>query len=160
VHYLIVGTGEEKQNLERLTRDLGIASLVTFVGYVPEAQLPDYYNVSDLFVMPNREESNGDIEGFGMVFLEAGASAKAVLGGRSGGASEAVLDGVTGLLADPQSVEEITSCLKTLLGNSDLRAKLGEAGRRRAVNEFDWDCRAEQLWQLNREISLRNGFAG
>jgi len=155
LHYLVVGKGPEKENLERLAQELNISSLVTFVGYVPEQGLPDYYNLSNIFAMPNREESNGDIEGFGIVFLEAGASGSPVLGGRSGGASEAIREDVTGFLVDPESVEEIAESLRALMGNSELRAKLGEAGRRRAVTEFDWDSRAESLWQVNHEISAR-----
>ena len=153
LHYLVAGKGPEKENLERLARELNIASLVTFVGYVPEQDLPDYYGLCDIFAMPNREESNGDAEGFGIVFLEAAASGKPALGGRSGGASEAVLDGVTGLLAYPDDLEEIAARLQMLLNDPDLRARFGVAGRRRAQTEFEWDSRAKMLLQVNQEIS-------
>jgi len=152
LRYVVVGKGPEKANLEQLARKLGISSLVTFVGYIPEMELPEYYNLCDIFVMPNREESNGDIEGFGIVFLEAGASGKPVLGGRSGGTSEAVLEGVTGLLVDPENVDEIVASVSTLLEKPELCAKLGEAGRHRAVTEFNWDNRAEMLFQVNQDI--------
>ncbi|RKY57866.1 MAG: hypothetical protein DRP94_07835 [Candidatus Latescibacterota bacterium] len=142
VKYLVVGKGREEERLKALARKVGVEDKVIFVGFVPDEELPGYYNVCDLFVLPNREteESDylrGDYEGFGIVFLEAGACAKPVVGGRSGGVEEAVVDGVTGLLVDPRSPEEVAGAVIELLEDRDLRERLGREGRRRA-EQFDW----------------------
>ena len=153
LHYLIVGKGPDEPRLRALTAELGIGAAVTFVGYVPDDQLPDFYNLCDLFVMPNRqEEEDGDIEGFGMIFMEASAAGKAVVGGRSGGTADAVQHGVTGFLVNPQDVDELTATLKLLLASVDLRQKLGLAGSRRARAEFGWQSRARMLREISEAI--------
>ncbi|HIE03839.1 MAG TPA: glycosyltransferase, partial [Candidatus Latescibacteria bacterium] len=124
-------------------------------GFVPDEELPAHYNLCDVFVLPNREteESDylrGDYEGFGIVFLEAGACAKPVIGGRSGGVEEAVVDGVTGLLADPRSTEEVADGVIQLLEDRELARRLGQEGRRRA-QEFDWGKLSAKV----REILVR-----
>jgi len=152
LHYLIVGKGPDEQRLRALTAELGLGAAVTFVGYVPDEQLPDFYNLCDLFVMPNRQEEDGDIEGFGMIFMEASAAAKAVVGGRSGGTADAVQHGVTGFLVNPEDVDELTATLKLLLSNADLRRKLGLAGARRARADFGWQSRAHMLREVSQAI--------
>ena len=97
-----------------------------------------------VFTMMSRE-GGGKFEGFGLVFLEAAAAGKAVLGGRSGGVPDAVDEGRTGLLADPASVEETAAGLLRLLGDPALRSELGEAGRRRVRAGFRWSSVAERL---------------
>ena len=150
LRYLIVGRGPEQQGLQFKASELGLSHLVEFVGYVPEEELPDYYNLCDVMVMPNQEE-RGDLEGFGMVFLEANACGKPVIASRSGGASEAVEDSVTGLLIEnPKDSHELYSALKRFQQNPELRKAMGTAGMQRARSDFSWQQRAEQL----REISL------
>jgi len=148
VRYLIVGTGPEEGRLRTLAAELGIDAAVTFVGYVPDDRLCDYYNLCDVFVMPNRQEEDGDIEGFGMIFIEANACGRAVIGGRSGGTADAVQHGVSGFLVDPLDLDELTATLKLLLANAELRQKLGLAGLRRARAEFGWQSRARMLRQV------------
>lgn len=155
IHYLIVGTGPDEHRLRALARELGINSAVTFVGYVPDERLPDFYNLCDVFVMPNRQETDGDIEGFGMIFMEASAAAKAVIAGRSGGTADAVQHGVTGFLVNPEDVEELTATLKLLLANTELRQRLGRAGSRRAREDFSWRSRAQMLREVSDEIVHR-----
>jgi phosphatidylinositol alpha-1,6-mannosyltransferase len=152
LHYLIVGTGPDEQRLRKLIAELGIGGAVTLLGYVPDDQLPDFYHSCDVFTMPNREEENGDIEGFGMIFMEASAAGKPVVGGRSGGTADAVLHGVTGMLVNPKEVDDVAATLKLLFGNPDLRRRLGSAGSRRAREEFRWSTRAELLRHLSDEI--------
>ena len=89
--------------------------------------------------MPNRILENGDAEGFGMVFLEANACGKPVIGGRTGGAVEAIEDKKTGFLVDPNSLEDISSKIIYILKNDDIAKSLGEAGKERAALVFDWE---------------------
>ena len=152
VVYLIVGEGEEQDSLGKLTAELGIGAMVRFVGYVPEDELPDYYNLADVFVLANREEANGDVEGFGMVFLEANACGKPVVAGLSGGTREAVVHGSTGMLINPDDVQELTAALRLLLADAKARQHMGEEGLRRARSEFSWMRSAEALHAANQEI--------
>lgn len=146
--YLIVGTGPERESLERLAAELGIAHAVRFTGYVAEEELGDYYNLCDIFAMIN-QETDGDIEGFGMVFLEANAAGKPVLGGRSGGTADSILDGETGFLIDPLAPDQLAENLRALLESRELRMRLGQAGLRRAQADFSWSTRADMLHEIS-----------
>ena len=142
VKYLVVGKGREEERLKALAHEVGVEDKVIFAGFVPDEELPAHYNLCDVFVLPNRETERsdylrGDYEGFGIVFLEAGACAKPVVAGRSGGVEEVVVDGVTGLLVDPRSPEEVADATIKLLEDRDLRERLGREGRRLA-GQFDW----------------------
>ncbi len=152
LRYLIAGEGPERSKLELLTRELGISEMVTFLGNISNERLPEFYNLCDVFVMANRQDTGGDIETFGMVFIEANAAGKAVIAGRSGGAAEAVVDGSTGLIVDPENVDELADALTTLLINNDLRQKLGSNGLRRVQFDFNWRSRAEALRRISEEI--------
>lgn len=143
-HYLIVGDGPERKNIEQLVADLGLGRQVTVVGGVSGEDLGKFYNLCDLFVLANRDVE-GDVEGFGMVFLEANACGKPVLGGRTGGTSEAVIEGSTGLLVDPEDIDQIASALRLLISDAALRERLGAAGLARVRADFSWDTRTEQL---------------
>jgi phosphatidylinositol alpha-1,6-mannosyltransferase len=143
VTYLIVtsnpGGGYDRQ-LELLAQSTGVQDRVVFAYDVPTAELPSYYALSDVFVMPSRTHLEAcDVEGFGLVYLEANACGKAVLAGRSGGVPDAVLDGVTGFLVDPLDPEAIASGLARLLSDRQLAMRLGQQGRNRVVAEFTWD---------------------
>jgi len=150
--YLIVGRGPEEQRLQKLAAELGITDSVRFAGRVPEELLPDCYNLCDVFAMLNREEANGDLEGFGMVFLEASAMGKPVIGGRSGGTADAILEGKTGFRVDVSQLDELTATLRLLLTDANLRCQLGNAGRDRAQREFQWRDRARKLHDVSMEI--------
>jgi phosphatidylinositol alpha-1,6-mannosyltransferase len=148
-HYLIAGTGPEEQKLRQFSEELGIQRRVSFTGYIPSEVLPKLYNLCDIMLLANREEEDGDVEGFGIVFLEANAAGKPVIGGRSGGAIEAVADGVTGFLVDPDNPAELEGVLRELLRDPKLRQTSGAAGRRRVESEFDWKQRAHRLHEVN-----------
>lgn len=163
LRYLIVGEGSEEKNLRGLVAELGLGEAVGFVGVAPQEQLPDLYNLCDLFVMTNWEEADGDTEGFGMVFLEANASGKPVVGGQSGGTAEAIREGVTGFRVNPQNTEELAGTLKRLVLNPGLRRQMGSLGLQWVRAAFNWESRARQLREISREIirqtaasSLRN----
>ncbi len=157
--YLIVGGGREEGRLRSLAKELGLVgsdpnnTKVIFTGYVPNDKLADYYNLCDVFVMPNRETTEnkqlkGDLEGFGIVFMEAGACAKPVIVGRSGGTEEAVEDGVTGLFVDPNSIGNIAETIITLLGDTSFAAKLGKAGEERAKTQLDCKIIAQSVLKI------------
>lgn len=160
LRYLIVGNGPERAHLMELVKQLGLEENVHFVGDISHHNLGDYYRAADIFVMMNRTEPGGDIESFGMVFIEAGASAKPVIGGRSGGTSESVLHGETGFLCDPNDREEITRTLLLLLHSPELRQRMGASGLARARNEFDWESRAAHLHEITqsmKDLKFRHG---
>ena len=98
--YLIVGSGPHEPALRALASELGLGGAVTFTGNVAEHELVDHYRLGDVFVMPNRALSNGDTEGFGLVFLEANASGLPVIAGQDGGSADAVRHGDNGLVVD------------------------------------------------------------
>lgn len=126
--YLIVGTGEYRTRLEVLVAELGLGEAVIFAGRVPQDELVAHYQLCDLFVMPNRELDNHDTEGFGLVFLEANACGKAVIGGRAGGVVEAVRDGETGLIVDGHDVEGLAAAVSGLLSDDVRREAMGRQG--------------------------------
>ncbi|HZR27948.1 MAG TPA: glycosyltransferase family 4 protein, partial [Terriglobales bacterium] len=153
--YLIAGEGPEKDNLQKLVTELGLQEVVVFVGDISHERICDYYSLCDVFIMINRLEAGGDVESFGMVFTEANAVGKPVVGGRSGGAAEAVLDGKTGFLVDPGSAEEVANRLLLLLNNEDLCKRMGLAGLTRVQAEFNWSTRAQALREINADLVMR-----
>jgi phosphatidylinositol alpha-1,6-mannosyltransferase len=156
-HYLIVGRGPEEGRLRQFVQDADLSDRVTFAGFIPGTELPDIYNLCDIMLMPNRQAEDGDVEGFGIVFLEANAVGKPVIGGRTGGAAEAIADGSTGFLVNPDDPDEIAGRLRQLLLDPGLRERLGAAGVRRVRSDFSWETRARILRSVNFEILKRNG---
>lgn len=149
VRYAIGGAGPCRAALEQLAGEVGVAERVEFLGFVPEGELPGLYGAADLFAMPSRElPAVGDVEGFGIVFIEANAAGLAVLGGRSGGVEDAVVDGGTGVLVDPSDPGAVAEGLIRLLADPELRARLARQGAARARVDFDRCSRARQLWEL------------
>lgn len=139
-HYLIVGSGRSEQYLRSLVNDLGLSDSVTFAGRVADEELGAYYEASDVFVMISREiPANGNIEGFGIVYLEANLFGKPVVAGRSGGVEDAVIHGETGLLVDPHSSAEVSRAILDLLNNPEQAKHLGETGRYRVLRNFSGD---------------------
>jgi len=151
-HYVVVGDGQERRRLEGLVAGYGLADRVTFVGEVDDEQLPAWYAASDIFIMPNRVDE-GDIEGFGIVFLEAAAAGRPVIGGDSGGVPEAVERDETGLLVDGTDPHAVGEAICTLASAPELRARLGWAGRDRVIRRFTWDRAAEQVARLHARVA-------
>jgi phosphatidylinositol alpha-1,6-mannosyltransferase len=151
LRYVIVGDGEERARLEGLVRSLGVDGQVVFAGEVSVDDLPRYYAASDIFLLPNRIEQ-GDIEGFGIVFLEAAATGRPAIGGNSGGVPEAVADGQTGLLVSGTDVEELAATIRRLAGDAVLRERLGRAGRERVLRSFTWISTAERIRAVHEAV--------
>ena len=146
--YLIAGRGPLEAELRQLAEELRLTEQVVFAGFVPDEALNRHYNLADVVAMPNTAE-NGDVEGFGMVFLEANAAGKPVIGGRSGGTAEAVEDGVTGLLVSSETDDELRDALEVLLNDASMRQRMGAAGLARVGREFAWATRAEALERVS-----------
>ncbi len=136
--YVIAGDGPMRRDLEELSIACGVSDHVVLTGHIPRPQILALYEACNVFVMISRIE-NGSAEGFGIVFLEAGAFSKPVVGGRSGGIPDAVADGCSGLLVDPLNPDEVARAVSGILTDSDLAAGLGRAGYLRVASEFSWD---------------------
>ena len=147
VAYVIAGTGPDRARLEQLATRIGIREHVRFVGEVDHDRLPLYYSAADLFVMPARQDPP-DVEGFGLVFLEANACGTPVIGARTGGIPDAVQDGETGLLIPPDAPDALAEATLHVLTDPDLAETLGRQGRYRAVHEASWDHIADHLYDL------------
>lgn len=143
--YLVVGSGEKEGRLKGLVKELGLEDKVIFTGEVEKEKLPLYYMACDVFIMPS------DIEGFGIVFLEANACGKPVIGGRTGGISDAIIDGETGLLVDPLDITQIAEALVRLLTDPKHAQKLGEKGRERVERELNWQEMARKIKRIIHE---------
>lgn len=145
-HYLIAGTGPTEGELKALVSELGLSDRVTFAGYVPDDELAAYYRLSDVFAMVSREiPEKGDLEGFGIVYLEANLFAKPVVAGRSGGVSDAVVHEVTGLLVEPANPADIAVAITRLLKDPSLAGRLGENGKQRVLREFSGRVMADRV---------------
>ncbi len=145
--YIIAGEGDEKERLCNMTTELGLEEQVTFKGFVSDLELPLLYQKADVFIMASREVPGrvDMIEGFGLSYLEASASGLPVIGGRSGGTSDAIRDGVTGFLVDPNDIFEIERAIRRLLTDKDLCSRMGEEGRRWTEAEMNWDEVSEKM---------------
>lgn len=133
--YIIVGSGEREAFLRELAASLGVECQTIFAGYVSDEALDAFYKLCDVFVLPARQEGS-DIEGFGIAFVEAALRAKPVIGGRTGGVTEVVVEGETGLLVEPNNPTELADKLSRLMDDRDLRHQLGTQGRELALRRF------------------------
>ncbi|ANS64688.1 glycosyl transferase [Streptomyces lincolnensis] len=146
---LIVGGGPYEKELRRLARETRVADSVRFTGSLPWSELPAHYGAGDVFAMPCRTRRGGlDVEGLGIVYLEASATGLPVVAGDSGGAPDAVLDGETGWVVRGGSVEETAERITVLLGDAELRRRMGERGREWVEEKWRWDLLAEKLKTL------------
>ncbi|MGY4708980.1 glycosyltransferase family 4 protein [Mycolicibacterium sp. CBM1] len=145
----IVGGGPYAEDLRKLAHRAGVAEHVVFTGAVPSAELPAHYAMGDVFAMPCRTRGSGlDVEGLGIVFLEASATGLPVVAGRSGGAPESVRDGETGRVVDGRVREEIVDAVSEILCDPALAARMGETGRRWIDSDWNWATHSARLAQL------------
>ncbi len=153
-HLMIAGDGPQRGELESLIAYHGLQKSVTLTGPLTVADLLSAYRSAELFMMPNRTMPDGDTEGFGLVFLEANACGRAVIGGKAGGAVEAVKDGETGMLVDGDVVGEIAGAVIRLLADPELRSRLENNGLAHA-RANSWTVRALQFHELCRNIAVQ-----
>lgn len=147
-HYFIVGEGDDQTRLAKLAVENGVGDYVHFVGPKPDGQdLIQYYDACDVFVMPSKQE------GFGLVFLEAMARGKAVIGANYGGAPDIIHDQVTGFLVGYDDLDSLTDRITRLLLNPELSRKMGEAGRDRVERNFSFAHLEQRLTELMNRLA-------
>jgi phosphatidylinositol alpha-1,6-mannosyltransferase len=154
---LLVGGGPYRATLGRLGSQAPPGAVV-FAGEVPSDEVPSYYAACDVFAMPCRSRWAGlEVEGFGIVFLEAAASGKPVVAGRSGGADEAVADEETGLLVEGSEPKAVALAVARLLSDRAMAGRMGAAGRARVEAEFTWERQAARLGAVLRSAAGTGG---
>jgi len=148
VAYVIVGEGDDLDYLDRLARECGVRENVIFAGRVSDEELPQLYNACDVFIMCSREDRTrrGTLaEGFGLVLVEASACGKPVIGGKSGGVPDAVQDGRTGLLVNPEDSEAVAVAIIKVLREPGLANTMGDNGRKWVETEMNWTRSADEF---------------
>ncbi len=135
--YIIGGQGRYEDKLQEMVKEFHVETEVIFVKNLSNDEVIKFYKSCDVFVMPSRTLRQEDTEGFGVVFLEANACGKPVIGGRSGGIPEAVAEGYSGLLVDPLKVDEIAKAVISLLKDKEYALRLGAQGKKRVQEQFD-----------------------
>ncbi len=156
VQVAIGGTGRERHRLDKLIADAGLGGTVKMLGRIPDENLADIYRAADVSTMLCHPRWRGlEQEGFGIVFIEASACGIPVVAGRSGGATDAVQDGVTGTIVDARDRHAVAAALVEFLQNPSLRDRVGAAGRSRAVDSFRWPLQARRFTEWMTEQFAR-----
>ena len=137
---VFIGEGPHRAHLDTLVKSNNLEESVSFIGRIQYAELPEYIALGDVFAMPSRSRFFGlEVEGLGIVYLEASACGLPVIAGASGGAPDAVRDGETGFVVDGNNIDEIAERIIQLLADHNLREAMGKAGRRWVLDEWRWD---------------------
>lgn len=148
-HILMVGQGPYLSHLKTLVEDLNLVEHVSFIGRIQYAHLPQYICAGDIFAMPSRSRFFGlEVEGLGIVYLEASACGLPVIAGSSGGAPDAVLEGVTGIVVDGENDREIAAAAIKLLDDLDGAKAMGLAGREWIIENWRWQIWSERFNKL------------
>ena len=146
---LLVGDGPYRARLERMARHLGVAGSVIFTGAPSRAELPAYFDAGNVFAMPCRTRRRGlDVEGLGMVFLEAAATGLPVVGGDSGNSADAIRDGETGYVVSGRSVADLAERLNRLLTDPYAAKAMGEKGMAWVHQEWRWEIIARRFAEI------------
>lgn len=152
--YVVAGNGPDLPRLRSLAHGLGVEKRVQFLGYISEDELVHLYAAADVFVMVTKEDAVGNsVEGFGIVFLEAGSQGVPVIGPSKGGSTDAIADGISGFLVDPNDPVDIERRIVELLCNPSVRAKMGAEGKKLAFMKPDWSPLDLLISSSNREKS-------
>ncbi|MGC9023241.1 MAG: glycosyltransferase [Chloroflexia bacterium] len=144
--YWVVGDGPERPALERLASDLGLRSMVEFVGQVPHEEAIRYMKSAEVFSLPSWQET------FGLAYLEAMACGKPVIAVLNQGIDGIVVPGETGLLVRPRDLESLTEALDFLLGHPEEAKAMGERARKKVLENFTWQKNAEETARVYREV--------
>ncbi len=145
---LIVGAGEDETKLKERTRELAIGPHVRFIGFIPPADLPPYYQIADVFVRPSRQE------GFGNVFVEAMAAGVPVVAPLRGGIKDFLTEGITGLVCDPDKPHTIARAIRQILDDKSLAQRLARNGRALVRERYDWEIVARGMESIFHALSL------
>lgn len=154
LHYLVVGRGPHEAALRRLAGSLGVADRFHLCTDVDDDELPAAYAAADIYLGLSREEGL-DVEGFGIVLLEASAAGLPVVAGRSGGIPDAVAEGESGVLVNPLDVAEAAAAVSRLLADRLTVRRMGEAGRARVISGFTWRRVTDDLRGISAELGRR-----
>ena len=148
-HLLLVGKGPYLEHLAKLVAKNGLQDSVSFIGRIQYAELPAYICCGDIFAMPSRSRLMGlEVEGLGIVYLEASSCGLPVIAGKSGGAPDAVIDGTTGLVVDGTNNDEIAKAAIALLSDPSKAQQMGAAGRQWIIDEWRWEIWAQKFESL------------
>jgi len=151
--YVIIGRGSEFNNLKQLTKDLGMDKYVFFYNYyLTDGEVANFYNIADIFILMSRttKEEFG-VEGFGIAYIEASFFEIPVIGGKSGGTADAVIDGKTGFLVTPGNQKELINKLLLLLKNKNQRKKMGKSGKEFVLSSRLWKHNAQKTIAVYKE---------
>lgn len=149
--YAVVGSGGDLPALEGIARSLGVADRVRFLTQVPDSDLPALYNCAEIYLGLSRQ-TEGNVEGFGISLVEAGACGIPVVAGRSGGIPDAVREGETGLLVNSERPHEVSDAVRELLDNRIAAQRLGAAGRRAVETYYNWNRVAAEVDGIGHEL--------
>ncbi|MGH7608253.1 MAG: glycosyltransferase, partial [Gemmatimonadales bacterium] len=153
VGYLIVGSGKKRPLYVRLAEDLGITDAVRFVGNVPDAELPALFNAATAYIGVSRRADGARVEGFGVALAEASACGLPVIAGQAGGLAEAVQEGETGFVVDPDDPAAVAAAISRLLGDQLLARRLGQGGRKAVETYYNWDRVLRDLRDIESQVS-------
>ncbi len=143
---VLVGEGPHRKHLDALVNKYDLSGNVFFIGRINFAELPNYIGMGDVFAMPSRSRLFGlEVEGLGIVYLEASSCGLPVIGGSSGGAPDAVLDGETGYVVDGNDLTAISTQIVRLLSDAKLRKEMGERGRKWAIENWRWEIWSKEF---------------
>ena len=151
VRYAVAGVGPRGDELARIAGQAGVHHAVRFLGFVPDADLPALYNAAVLYLGVSRYHELL-AEGFGISLVEAQASGVAVVGGKSGGVADAVRDGESGVLVDPESQAAVAATVNRLLSDEPLRRRMGAAGRKAVETYFNWERVSRDFLRIDAEF--------
>jgi phosphatidylinositol alpha-1,6-mannosyltransferase len=152
LRYILVGEGHDESRLRALAHTLGVANRVGFVGAMRDDELPEAYATSTIYLGASRVDKEINVEGFGISFIEAGASGVPSVAGDSGGVRSAVRDDETGIVVPPTDAEGIADAIRSLLLNPDRRARMGRAARHAVETHYNWDRVAKDTREFTDQV--------
>lgn len=152
LRYILVGEGHDEPRLRALAEAMGVVSRVGFVGPMRDDELPEAYATSTLYLGASRVDKEINVEGFGISFLEAGASGVPSVACDSGGVRSAVRDGETGIVVPPTDADAVTGAIHSLLLNRERRAQMGRAARHAVETHYNWDRVARDTREFTYEV--------
>lgn len=152
ISYLVVGTGKKRAQYRKLAEELKLGDAVRFIGNVPDADLPGLYNVASVYIGVSRRANGTHVEGFGVALAEAAACGLPVIAGQSGGLAEAVQDGETGLVVDPDSPEAVAHAVGRVLGDQLFARRLGQGARKSIETFYNWDRVIRDLREIEAQV--------
>ena len=156
LRYVMVGEGEDEQRLRDLADELLVRDRVLFAGALSDAEVADAYATATLYVGVSRLDRDVNVEGFGIAFVEAGASGVPSVAGDSGGGRSAVRDGETGLLVPPEDPAAVAKAIRTLLRDDDRRRAMGKEARRLVETYYNWDRVARETLDFTRDAAAEH----